>query len=248
MASAIQANLGRITHTSFGKEKALDVIFKGLKGTKSYPSKSFLYHFKNVETFMQPMELVYGEIYKSKLSSEHKILNKNDLTYSSEIIDEFCQLPIQFALLGTGEPRYHTLFKKIQKKYKNVFVNLTFDDSLAYQIYAGSDMFLMPSHYEPCGLGQLISFAFGTVPIVRKTGGLADTVIDYNEMLNESTGFVFTGYEPLDLLDAIKRAIEVYNDAVKWGELIKRGMNCDFSWGQSAKEYLEMYETIVEAR
>lgn len=124
MASAIHANLGRITHTSFGKEKSLFVISKGLKGTKSHQSKSFLYHFKNVETFMQPMELVYGEIYKSKLSSEHKELNKKDLTYDSKIIDEFFSMSrfVVFNDLSIVFTRNH-LFKddEFVKIFKKIY-------------------------------------------------------------------------------------------------------------------------------
>jgi len=152
-------------------------------------------------------------------------------------IENIMRMNLQLVLLGTGEPKYHELFTQMKKKYpERIGLNLGFDAALAQLIYAGSDMFLMPSRYEPCGLGQLISYKYGTVPIVRKTGGLADTVTD------GKTGFVFEEYSASALNDAIKRAIDAYKDKRKWKDLMVRDMGLDYSWTASAKKYIELYE------
>ncbi|MBU0634495.1 MAG: glycogen synthase GlgA [Candidatus Omnitrophica bacterium] len=173
-----------------------------------------------------------------------RLADQKGLDIFAEIAETLFKLPLQFVLLGTGEPKYHTLFEKVQKKYKNTAIQLKFDATLAYKIYAGSDMFVMPSHYEPCGLGQLISLKFGTVPIVRKTGGLADTVIDYTHDENSGNGFVFEAYSSDKLLDAITRSLDVYKDKPAWHKLMKTGMKSDFSWKQSAKDYLKLYKEL----
>ena len=159
----------------------------------------------------------------------------------AEDMENIMQLNVQIVLLGTGEPKYHELFKAMKNKYpKNIGLNLGFDAALAQLIYAGSDMFLMPSRYEPCGLGQLISYKYGTVPIVRKTGGLADTVID------GKTGFVFEEYTSAALHDSIKRAIEAYNNKKEWKKLVINDMGLDYSWNSSARKYVELYEKALD--
>lgn len=155
-----------------------------------------------------------------------------------DIMHEHCQLII----LGTGDPKYHELLLKERKKYPvHIGVNLKFDAILAELIYAGSDMFLMPSLYEPCGLGQLISFKYGTIPIVRKTGGLADTVHDFNPKTGEGEGFVFEKYSSKALLNAVKRAIETYHKKTLWKPLQEKVMQFDYSWDASAKKYVALY-------
>lgn len=117
---------------------------------------------------------------------------------------------------------------------------------MAQRIYAGSDMFLMPSKYEPCGLGQLISFKYGTIPVARKTGGLADTVHDFDAGTGEGNGFVFEEYSSTALLDAIKRAIEVYKNKSAWKELQEKVMEYDYSWDASAKKYISLYMKALD--
>jgi len=159
----------------------------------------------------------------------------------AEDMENIMHLKIQFVLLGTGEPKYHDLFLDMKRKYPDhIGVNLGFDAALAQMIYAGSDMFLMPSRYEPCGLGQLISYKYGTIPVVRKTGGLADTVFD------EMTGFVFEEYSAKALHDAIKRAITAYNNKKRWASLIRSVMILDYSWNASAKKYVDLYRKALE--
>lgn len=155
-----------------------------------------------------------------------------------DLMCEHCQLVI----LGTGDQKYHDLLLKMKQKCPDhIGVNLKFDAILAELIYAGSDMFLMPSRYEPCGLGQLISFKYGTIPIVRKTGGLADTVHDFNPKSREGEGFVFEEYSSKALLDAIKRAIETYHKKTAWKPLQEKVMQLDYSWDASAKKYVSLY-------
>ncbi len=160
------------------------------------------------------------------------------------ILGDFAtKLDAQFVLLGTGDEKYHVLLRQEMKKYSKRFgINTLFDNKMAKRIYAGSDIFLMPSYYEPCGLGQLISLRYGTVPLVRETGGLADTVTDFNSKTSEGTGFVFKEYKSQALFKTIERAIQVFKDKKAWRELIKRGMKCDFSWKASAKKYIDLYQ------
>jgi starch synthase len=166
----------------------------------------------------------------------------------SKAFDELMQLNLQFILLGTGERRYHQFFEKMSDKYKDKFsCYLGFSDELAHLIEGGADMFLMPSLYEPCGLNQMYSLMYGTVPIVRETGGLADTVIKYNEKTGEGNGFMFKKYEAGEMLKEIKRAIKTFEDKKTWQKIMKAGMRSDFSWNSSAKKYLELYRTILNS-
>ena len=164
----------------------------------------------------------------------------------AEAIDEICSMNLQFILLGTGDEIYHNIMRDIAKKYpKKTSINIKFDAVLAKRIYASSDMFLMPSRYEPCGLGQLISLRYGTIPIVRKTGGLADTITGFNPQTGQGNGFVFEEYSQAALLGAIKRALNAYKDRKLWQGLVKRAMEYDFSWGNSAREYAKLYKKVI---
>lgn len=145
-------------------------------------------------------------------------------------------------VLGTGQEEYHTFLAELAGKYpKQVAAHLTFNNELAHLIEAGSDMFLMPSRYEPCGLNQMYSLRYGTVPIVRATGGLVDTVEDFDPAAGTGSGFVFEEYEGKALLEAVVRAVAAYGDKKAWKGLVSRGMALDFSWGTSAGKYVELY-------
>jgi starch synthase len=154
----------------------------------------------------------------------------------AEGIEKICKMDLQLVILGTGEEKYHLILEKIVKKYPKVIsLHLKFDNTLAHKIYAGSDIFLMPSKYEPCGLGQLISFAYGTLPLVFKTGGLADTVTADN-------GFVFDKYSKGDLIKTVGKAVTAFANKKKWTALMVKGMGYNFSWKESAKSYIKLYE------
>lgn len=151
-------------------------------------------------------------------------------------IEKICKLGLQLVILGTGDARYHALLEAMAGKYpKVVSVHLGFDDPLAHKIYAGSDIFLMPSNYEPCGLGQIISLKYGSIPVVFKTGGLADTV-------KKDYGFIFDEYSKDALVAVIREAVDVYKNKKSWNTLVNKAMDCDFSWQESAKRYVELYE------
>lgn len=205
---------------------------------------------------------------KNKLKNKEELVDKFDLKYNPEIpiigmisrledikgfdllkqtFKQIMALDVQLVLLGTGEKKYHKFFEEAEIKYANKFAcYLGFDDVLAHLIEAGSDMFLMPSKYEPCGLNQMYSLAYGTIPIVRKTGGLADTVEDYNPDDKKGNGFVFTNYESKDLLEAIERAISLFQDKKAWERLMKTGMKINYSWLNSAKNYVNLYKNILK--
>ncbi|MCM8781811.1 MAG: glycogen synthase GlgA [Candidatus Omnitrophica bacterium] len=176
-----------------------------------------------------------------------RLADQKGLDLVSEIISDIFKLNAQFILLGTGDNKYHVLFEKIAKRYlKKASINLRFDEILAQKIYAGCDLFLMPSRFEPCGLGQMICLKYGAIPIVRSTGGLKDTIYDFDEVTKTGNGFVFSEYSSNELLGAIKKAIRIYKDKEVWQALVKRAMGYDFSWESSAKKYLELYKKVCK--
>ncbi len=175
-----------------------------------------------------------------------RLVDQKGLDILAGCLDEMLKKNLQFVLLGTGDQKYHQLFEEAKKNYPDkVSITLGYDAALAQKIYAGSDVFLMPSRYEPCGLGQIISLKYGTVPLVRKTGGLADTIIGASENPATGNGFVFTEYSSNELLRTIERALKFYEDKTLWKSIIHRGMNSDFSWKASAKKYLELYKSLI---
>lgn len=162
-----------------------------------------------------------------------------------EISDELFSLDIQLILLGTGDEKYHKLFTKLENKYRDKCkAFFKFDNSLAHKIEAGSDLFLMPSKYEPCGLNQIYSLKYGTIPIVRKVGGLADTVIQYDKQTGTGTGFLFDTYDSKELLHTIKDAVNLYSVRRKWTKLMKTAMAEDFSWHKSSEKYIQLFESM----
>jgi len=153
---------------------------------------------------------------------------------------------IQLVVLGIGDQHYHELFQNLAARYpEQVAIFLTFNSELAQSIYAGSDMFLMPSRFEPCGLGQLIAMRYGSVPIVHSVGGLADTVEEYDPRTGEGNGFAFTNYDPWELFAAIVRALELFRFKDLWRTLQRRGMAADHSWQASAMRYVEVYRNAL---
>ncbi len=164
----------------------------------------------------------------------------------SQIIHPLLTQGVQFIVLGIGDQHYHELFQNLAARYPEQFaIFLTFNTELAQRIYAGSDMFLMPSRFEPCGLSQLIAMRYGSVPIVRKVGGLADTVQEYDTQTGEGNGFVFNNYDPWELFAAIVRALTVYRFKDVWRMLQQRGMAADHSWHASAVRYVEVYRNAL---
>ncbi len=163
------------------------------------------------------------------------------------VMDELCQSNVQIVVLGTGEERYENMFRHFDWKYNNkVSANIYYSDALSHKIYAACDAFLMPSLFEPCGLSQLMSLRYGTVPIVRETGGLKDTVEPYNEYESAGTGFSFTNYNAHEMLGTIYYAEKIYYEKKReWNKIVDRAMAVDFSWNVSAKKYQEMYDWLI---
>lgn len=161
------------------------------------------------------------------------------------VADDIMESDIQLVLLGTGECELEDFFADLALRYpEKCAVKLAFDKNLAKRIYASADMFLMPSKSEPCGLAQMIASRYGTVPIVRETGGLYDTIKPFDPVEEVGNGITFKTYNAHDMLDAIRRALSLYNDSAKWGKLIKNAMGMDFSWNASALKYIEMYSNL----
>lgn len=174
-----------------------------------------------------------------------RLVDQKGLDILNDILPDLMKLDLQLVILGTGDSRYHATFKRYAGDFpKKLSVNILFDDQMAKRIYAGSDVFLMPSQFEPCGLGQLIAYRFSTVPLVRQTGGLADTVIDFNKVTGTGTGFVFSEYTGIALLEAIKKAVAYYKEKKIWKTMVENGTRLDFSWKKSAEQYVHVYEEI----
>jgi len=170
--------------------------------------------------------------------------NQKGFDILAETIGKIMKLNIQIILLGTGVKKYCDVFLRLKAQYSGkLALTLGFDNALAHKIYAGSDLFLMPSRYEPCGLGQMISMRYGSIPVVRRTGGLADTVDDFDGC--QGKGFTFGPYTGEALLEALKRALDIFKDKTAWTCLMKNAMIADFSWERSAREYQELYQKII---
>jgi len=167
----------------------------------------------------------------------------------AEIIEPLFNLDIGFVLLGTGEQKYHDLFTRIGRQYpQKAGIRIAYDDRLAHKIEAGADLFLMPSRYEPCGLNQIYSLKYGTIPVVRATGGLEDTIVHYDPVSGKGNGFKFTRYDAEEFFGQIKQAIRAYQQPEQWKRLLQNAMTADFSWKRSAEAYVELYRTALERK
>ncbi len=193
-------------------------------------------HFKLPIRTDIPMLGMVGRLVEQKgcdlvLAILDELLNKHD---------------IQFVVLGSGEKKFESAFSQIAKYFsEKIAVQIGFSEKLAHRIEGGCDMFIMPSRFEPCGLNQLYSLRYGTVPIVRRTGGLADTVIDADVDLAQANGFSFSDQTPVTLLNTIERALLVFKDKTRWTTLVQQGMNADYSWNHSAQQYVDIYDKAL---
>lgn len=176
-----------------------------------------------------------------------RLTDQKGLDLVAYIMDELCQDDIQLVVLGTGEERYENMFRHFDWKYSDkVSANIYYSEEMSHKVYASCDAFLMPSLFEPCGLSQLIALRYGTVPIVRETGGLKDTVEPYNEYESKGTGFCFSNYNAHEMLGMIRYAEHVYyHKKREWNKIVDRAMLKDFSWSASARKYQEMYDWMI---
>lgn len=179
-----------------------------------------------------------------------RLVDQKGLDLISEAADAILQLNVRMVVLGTGQKKYHDMLERMMSEHPSeVRAFFGFDEALAHLIEAGSDLYLMPSRFEPCGLNQMYSLRYGTIPVVRATGGLADTIRDFDETSGEGNGFVFHEYSARALLAALGRAVALYRDKPEvWRGLMARAMREDFSWDRSARQYLELYQRALEKR
>lgn len=184
-----------------------------------------------------------------------RLVEQKGFDLIATVIDDILEEDLQFVVLGTGQPQYEEIFCRAAVEYpEKMAVLIDYDPVLAQRIYAGSDLFLMPSRFEPCGLGQLIAMKYGTIPVVRETGGLNDTVQNYDPDNDEGCGFSFKNYNAHDMLHTIRRAVYYYRQPEVRKNIIKRAMSKDFSWSNSAAQYLKLYleltseEVVIEER
>ena len=177
-----------------------------------------------------------------------RLVDAKGLDLLVRIMDELLATEdAQFVLLGTGDKRYEDWFQGLQWRFPDkVSANIRFSNQLAQRIYASADIFLMPSIYEPCGIGQLIALRYGTVPVVRATGGLRDTIQPYNKYTGEGNGYIFENINAHDMAYVIKQALGDYRDKSVWNHLVENAMNSDYSWKNSAKEYINLFSRLVE--
>jgi starch synthase len=175
-----------------------------------------------------------------------RMVDQKGLDLIERIAGELPHLDASFVVMGTGEPRYQDMWQWLASRYpQKIGARIGFDEGTAHLTHGGLDMFLMPSRFEPCGLSQMYSLRYGTVPIVRRVGGLADTVTDYTPGRTDATGFVFEDYSPWALLATIRRALSVHSDQATWHALQVNGMRRDLSWDRSAREYVKIYADAI---
>lgn len=175
-----------------------------------------------------------------------RLVQQKGLDLVIRVMEEIMEMDLQMVILGTGDSEYEQFFKKSSWSYSDrLSVNITFNADLAHKIYAAGDLFLMPSKFEPCGIGQLIALRYLTVPVVRETGGLSDTIKPYNEINGEGNGFTFSNYNAHDMLYTIKQALKFYHTKEHWAAIQANIKKSDFSWNKSAEKYVELYQELL---
>lgn len=205
-------------------------------------------HNKAINKKQLQMELGLPVTNVPIISMITRICDQKGFDLVKEVMPEILRTDVQFVVLGLGDPKYENLFKQYVKDFPGkVSANIEFNDTLAHKIYAGSDMFLMPSKFEPCGLGQLIAFRYGTVPVVRETGGLADTVRNFKVEEEKGNGFTFKEYSSRALMKCMVRAISVYRNMPDiWSKIVEEGMKEDYSWNKVSDKYVNLYKKAID--
>ncbi|MGL4569573.1 MAG: glycogen synthase GlgA [Clostridium sp.] len=212
---------------------------------KNYSVKTLVYKEENKEYLQKKLGLKVDKDIPM-IGMVSRLTHQKGCDLITNMIEGLLQKEVQVVVLGTGDYMYEDSFKYFQNKYPHkLSASITFDNAFAHEIYAASDMFLMPSLFEPCGLGQLIALRYGAVPIVRETGGLKDTVIPYNEISGEGNGFGFKNYNYEELKKIVEYALDVYEDKNEWEKLVVQAMTSDNSWIKSANKYKKMYEELI---
>ena len=248
-SSGLKGLLSKRKKDLYGIINGIDIKVWNPEKDKHLPKKYNIKTLANKAFNKQALTERFGLKYDENipvLGIISRLFDSKGIDLVQKIFKDLMKLDIQLILLGTGDKKYHTFFDKMAHKHNDKFAcYLGFNDDLAHLIESGADIFLMPSKFEPCGLNQMYSLRYGTVPVVRETGGLADTVVKFNEKTGEGNGFVFKKYDANEFLKEIKRAIKVFNDKKTWTQIMKSGMKSDFSWHSSAKKYIDLYKTIL---
>lgn len=239
-SASLRGIVNGIDYNVFNPETDESIFVK--YSAKNVKSKKALNKIKLQEELGLPID-------KSKymIAIISRLTDQKGLDLVNYAIERIVDENTQFVIIGTGEQRYEDMFRYYQRKYpERVSANILYSDELAHKLYAAADVMLMPSLFEPCGLTQLISLRYGTVPIVRETGGLKDTVEPYNEFSGTGTGFSFTNYNADEMLNTINYSKRVYYDERReWDRIVQRGIEKDFSWSSSAKKYEGMYSWMI---
>jgi starch synthase len=240
------------------RERDLYGVINGIDYDEWDPSRDKLipetFHIENLQgkavcKRMLVKEASLDKVDRPLIGMVGRLSAQKGLDLVLQSLEEILSLGVNLVILGKGDESYHRGFSEAAQRYRGrISVTIGFEESLAHKIYAGSDFFLIPSKYEPCGLGQLISMKYGTLPIGRRTGGLADTIQDYNPLAVRGTGFLFSDYTSSAMQDAIKRALCVYTDMDKFQKMIVSAMKMDFSWKRSAERYIELYGHTIKKR
>ncbi len=235
------------------RKKDLSGILNGLDIDFFNPQKDkFLkknYSFENLKDKKENKKELQKEYFEKQnpnipiLGMVTRLADQKGIDLVKNIFEDLIREKVQFILLGKGNKEYERFFKKMDKKHENFSAHLEFNEKLAHQIYGGADIFLMPSEFEPCGLGQMIAMRYGTIPVVRATGGLKDTVISIKKGA-KGTGFLFKEYKAESFLNKITEAFDIFEEKKVWSQIQKNGMKKDFSWKRSAQKYIRIYQRL----
>ena len=239
-SNSLRGIVNGIDYTDFNPESDKRIV-------RQYDANNFRKEkVKNKRALQQELGLCQDDR-KMMIGIVSRLTDQKGFDLIAYIMDELCRDDVQLVILGTGEERYENMFRHFDWKYGDkISANIYYSEDLSHKIYASCDAFLMPSLFEPCGLSQLMALRYGTIPIVRETGGLKDTVQPYNEYENTGTGFSFVNYNAHEMLNTIRYAEHIYYDKKReWNKIIDRAMAADFSWHVSAAKYQEMYDWLI---
>jgi len=242
--SDVMGILNGVDYNNFSPEKDKLIPYK-------YSVTDFkIGKIKNKEALYKTLKVDFP-LERPLISLISRLVNQKGIDLIQRVFEEMLKSDdFSFVLLGSGEENYEKYFSELEKQFPDkVKSYLGYSNKLAHQIYAASDMFLMPSKFEPCGLGQIIALKYGTIPIVRETGGLVDTIEAYNEYEKKGNGFSFTSFNAHDMMHTIRYALHTYkNDKNSWYGLVENAMMSDFSWKKSAKVYKEVYKDLLRRK
>jgi len=217
--------------------------------TSNYDSDHLSEKIVNKAALLQETGLEPALLDRPVLGITSRLSHQKGCDLLIPILDELARMKVGLVILGEGEEQYENVLRNSAEKYSGKFsVTIGFDEALAHRIMAGADIFLVPSFYEPCGLTQMYALKYGTVPVVRATGGLEDTIEDFDPRTKNGNGFKFGPYDSKAFLSSIQRATDLWNDQETWEILMRKGMAANYSWDLSAERYAEIYQSLVAAR